>query len=609
MENEVSWEYWTDHEENLKTTKFYLYRNPVYLGPDGKRYVQYSTYFKDPENPKNHISSSQPVAFGISVFFAMGLSNLRSLNELLHYEENFSSINLYEVYYKIISEREINLNSRSPLPRPEKHVILNLLARHMDDEKKHLDDSETYFTEFLNEKDRVNKLQLKKYVGAYINWLAFKHAALAKEIRHIDSLYKLNAYSPPKVKIEPIQPISISTLSPTEIIVVTEKILGYFNACFREQAFPDKNPTVEAFFYNLIGKDFEYVYQIHNDPLLLDPTRFKVVIKGLDLKRKRLQDILRTCFKFSKANSDVYFKHLETKRFEGYHTRYIEFNLMAGITTEYLDPPNDKVFNKFSNFQIGNFSHHIYLYLLHEVYYNTHDTPAVSSGPSLKSKKNEIQLPVINSFLDNYKHFEYIQVIENLMAFIKDKLEFQMAMLSAADFSDSNDFKKVEYIYELEIDPEMLQSNYFKRRCKEIYSSIDFNREASGEILKSTYLLAKSIFTFYHKHISPLEFDVKEKISLRYDQINGTITDVLHGSEFKIYTPRELAMFCNNVSVIIFNIFFQDKIMLESISETGKTIPGYSSYEKTDSGDNNESPQPERNPDNLKKKTIKRKLA
>ena len=256
MEHEVSWEYWTDHEQNLKTTKFYLYRNPIYLGPDGQKRVQFSTDFKDPENPQNHISSSKPIAFGISVFFAMGLPKLRDLSDILYLEEGLSSANLYQLYFNIVSKSGLNSIRQDRISNTEERILLEFQNRHLKEEKQYLIESEKYYSEFINDEDHKLKMVIKKHVNNYINWLSAKNKALLRQVAYIESRSKLNLINP-KTAIKPKQPLSLSSLTPIEYIVLTEKILKYFNVCFREQAFPDFKPTIITFLKSIQPKDYE----------------------------------------------------------------------------------------------------------------------------------------------------------------------------------------------------------------------------------------------------------------------------------------------------------------------------------------------------------------
>ena len=297
----------------------------------------------------------------------------------------------------------------------------------------------------------------------------------------------------------------------------------------------------------------KYVYYIHNDPLLFEPARFEILIKGLDMKKKRLQDILRVCLEFSKANSEIYFNLLANKRFEGYYSRYIEFEPMATYTSEYLDPPNDKVFNDFSNHKIGNYCNHIYSYLLYEVYDGFYKEANLNSTRNKQSENKKTIIPIVRSQLDIYKPFEYKQVVENLLNFIMFRFKSQVSIIQ--DHKDrencNTEIRIIENQYLIDIHPDMLEFNYFKQRFSEMYASIEYKKEALQNLFNNTYQQARNIYQYYRENIHNVHFDKKETICLRYDQFEGTITFDVQSPSSILYTNNCLATFCQNIYTTI----------------------------------------------------------
>ncbi len=591
MSNEISWEYYIDYNISATTGVFALFRNPIYLGADGLRRYRYSTYPQSPESTEIPLTMTRPIAKGIAAFFAGGYGPNINLYRSLKNKEYFDSVYLYKVYLRNVSKWVFLENTQSPNPKPVAEVDFAFLTQHLIDEKTHLTDSENYFLECFDENDLKTKAQIKEYLNGYIVWIEEKINPLKEVEQNKDAAIvneKFGIASSPLIKA----PILVSELSPIEYITAIEQILYFIFECFRDQSYPNHRPFLTSLSELLTSEKMEFRYLLHIDSDLLNFTYFKTLIRSLlvdsNTKFEGLKVVLKNCFEISKLNSNLYSKYLEIKSIEDYDAIYIEFGSTSGDIMFDCEPQQNKHYDTYYNFDFGALSKRIYTYLEMEVFYDVLE-PNHSSG--LKSDSNLSNFDqstiftsshpssVINpSLLDQYKPFEYIQVIENLLIFIKQKFEYQDKILWLSEQGTNPDSKREEFEYELEINSDLIDSLYFKRRCKEIYASNEFNREALKDVLNSTYFLAKTTFIFYNEKLLDKKFDCKNTISLRYDQINGVITNVLMSSDVTLHTNHSLSMFCNNIVANIQNIFYQGetvplKGMLSGNESEVKDIP------------------------------------
>jgi len=181
MEKELSWDYWTDHDSNANTGKFYLYRNSMYLGSNNMVYYRYSTYPKTEENAAFHITNTSPVAAGITAFFVAGLRTGYRLYDELRFNRHFDSEELYKIYLRNVSKWTFLENNKAPVKRPYEEVNYIFLCEHIKSEKKCLIASEPYYSEFLDEQDKSTKEKIHEYVLGYISWIEKKIKSLSPE--------------------------------------------------------------------------------------------------------------------------------------------------------------------------------------------------------------------------------------------------------------------------------------------------------------------------------------------------------------------------------------------------------------------------------------------
>jgi len=553
MENDFSWDYWIDYNECATTGNFYLFRNPIYLGADGNAYHRYTTTPLPPDSTETPLTMTLPVASGITAYFAGGFGSTMNLYDSLRLKANFDAVSLYEIYFKNVLKWKRIENSQSPAPKHQDEFIFNFLIKHIETEKKHLLDSSNYYLECYDENDHTIKTRIKDYVNGYIDWITKNYEDLLKVSKAKESKLKPDSI-PSSILSENKSPILASELSPMQFIIAVEQILSFTYGCFRDQAFPKKRPGFIWLTEALSKKDIEYNYQIFIDPEFFNHSRFKSLVRGLfvdaNIKTKALKKILHKCYNASKANHELFLKHLESKQFEDHYEIFLQFACTSGQINYFLDPPKNIEFQYFRNQDLAHFSTVIFNFLKEEIF-----TVKVDNAiPSLSDKKthpvvnNEVvtkshsthnntnsetgnTIPVITDDLHKSQavnlsdllhgsDIKFIDAIESILDAIHACFLYQAYPDSHDQIFRFLDVKKgqnISFHYIIDNGNQIIDFQTVKEKIMSLLLRTDIDKSSLKVLLKKCHTLALSNIELYEKHIEHKKFYDSKTLFWQFD--------------------------------------------------------------------------------------------
>ena len=168
-----SWEDSFDRETADKSGNFCLYRN--YCIKHNNEEFNYEFLLIPGTlnwNPLLYLTT--PVAKGITVYYCNSLFFEKSLFQHLSDDTSFSTHYIYENYFDKLFNVFLNKFNSRPTPVSKDEVECIFLPQHLKDETISLLESEKYYTECINENDRILKAKIREYVTGYFGWLKAK---------------------------------------------------------------------------------------------------------------------------------------------------------------------------------------------------------------------------------------------------------------------------------------------------------------------------------------------------------------------------------------------------------------------------------------------------
>ena len=175
---------WTDiidQEKYDQTGVATLYRNPQIKPPFDITKYDPTNHIYSLDPGKNCIFDQKPVAYGFTAYIGheeikSGYNSLRS--NLRNGKLGFQTLDYYSNYTTQLFEKYSIQDAKKPRPKTAKRLQIDFYSELLIDELKHLEASEPFYSESQTEVVRIEKENLREYVGAFIDWLENKLSEL-----------------------------------------------------------------------------------------------------------------------------------------------------------------------------------------------------------------------------------------------------------------------------------------------------------------------------------------------------------------------------------------------------------------------------------------------
>ena len=200
-----------------------------------------------------------------------------------------------------------------------------------------------------------------------------------------------------------------------------------------------------------------------------------------------------------------------------------------------------------------------------------------------KTYYSSIRNDSVFSILDQYNTFQYIGLIDKLLHFINDQFKLQKKLIQINNnaVSGSPDTPIIENQYYLEINLDLFNDVYFKRRCQEMYTSSHIKLDKLKDLLSRTYFLAADAYSRYIFDIEKTEFNFITYNSFHHDQLTGNLLKGYNVSETYIFTNKDFSLFCDKIIWAIQGIIFQNEEVLRPGTPKKKDVEPVQSIDNT----------------------------
>ena len=159
---------WTDVLVcKTKTGEFVLFRN--YVDPGGSYF--FSTYEKLQDSNNESLYTQEPIAIGISAFFAKDFNGVECLRKKIETRKKFKTNEVFLTYLNFFLARLKSENEMAVKPNNEEVIIQDFLENHLSDEKRKFLKSEFYYKEVSSRRNEIVRDRLQDYAKGYFNWI------------------------------------------------------------------------------------------------------------------------------------------------------------------------------------------------------------------------------------------------------------------------------------------------------------------------------------------------------------------------------------------------------------------------------------------------------